>query len=126
MSLLPIGEVARRAQVRPSTLRYYERIGLLPAPERVSGRRRYDEGVVQTLRVIQMAQSMGFSIAEIQSLLHDFSPSAPPAERWQAFAQRKIEEADALIRQITERRERLMQTLGCRCDSLAVCAEQVG
>lgn len=42
-----IGEVARRAGVRPSTLRYYERIGVLPSPERSNGRRRYDGEVLR-------------------------------------------------------------------------------
>jgi MerR family transcriptional regulator, redox-sensitive transcriptional activator SoxR len=46
MEELAIGEVARRAGIRPSALRYYESIGLLPAPTRVSGRRRYDERTV--------------------------------------------------------------------------------
>ena len=55
MEELVIGEVARRAGIRPSALRYYESIGLMPAPKRVNGRRRYDESTVQMLRVVQLA-----------------------------------------------------------------------
>lgn len=69
MEDLSIGEVARRAGIQPSALRYYESIGLMPAPRRVSGRRRYDESAVRMLKIVQLAQSAGFSIAEIQVLL---------------------------------------------------------
>jgi MerR family redox-sensitive transcriptional activator SoxR len=74
---LAIGEVARRAGIQPSALRYYERIGLMPAPKRVSGRRRYGEDTVQMLKVVQLAQSAGFTVAEIQTLLHGFAPDTP-------------------------------------------------
>jgi MerR family redox-sensitive transcriptional activator SoxR len=73
--------VARRVGIRTSALRYYERVGLLPAPRRVSGRRRYDESTVQMLRLIQLAQGAGFTVAEIQTLLHGFAPDTPPAAR---------------------------------------------
>jgi MerR family transcriptional regulator, redox-sensitive transcriptional activator SoxR len=74
---LAIGEVARRAGIQPSALRYYERIELMPAPKRVSGRRRYGEDTVQMLKVVQLAQSFGFTVAEIQTLLHGFPPDTP-------------------------------------------------
>ena len=79
MEELAIGEVARRAGIQPSALRYYESIGLMPAPKRVSGRRRYEESTVQMLKVIQLAQQAGFTVAEIQTLLHGFAPDTPPA-----------------------------------------------
>ena len=50
MAGLTISEVARRAGLRPSAIRYYERIGILNAPPRVSGRRSYDPSVLQWLR----------------------------------------------------------------------------
>ena len=73
MEDLAIGEVARRAGIRPSALRYYESISLLPQPKRVGGRRRYDESTVLMLKVIQLAQQAGFTVAEIQTLLHEAS-----------------------------------------------------
>jgi DNA-binding transcriptional MerR regulator len=55
-----VGEVAERAGVNVETLRYYERRGLLPAPERMpSGHRRYDEETVRFLRAIKEAQAVG-------------------------------------------------------------------
>jgi MerR family redox-sensitive transcriptional activator SoxR len=122
MKELAIGEVARRAGIRPSALRYYESIGLLPAPKRVSGRRRYDESVVQMLRVIQLAQQSGFTVAEIQTLLHGFAPDTPPAARWRPLAQHKIAELDALIER-AQRMRRILETgLNCGCLRLEDCA----
>ena len=57
-----IGEVARRAGVRVSLIRYYEQIGLLGEPERVSGQRRFDETVLRRLAVIDVAQRAGLSL----------------------------------------------------------------
>ena len=65
-----VGEVAERAGVNVETLRYYERRGLLPAPERTpSGHRRYDEETVRFLRAIKEAQAVGFTLAEIAEYL---------------------------------------------------------
>ena len=122
MEELAIGEVARRAGIRPSALRYYESIGLMPAPKRVSGRRRYDESTVQMLKVIQLAQQAGFTVAEIQTLLHGFAPDTPPAARWQPLAQQKIAELDALIVRAQQMKFILENGLNCGCLRLEDCA----
>jgi len=122
MDEFAIGEVARRAGIRTSALRYYERIGLLPAPRRVSGRRRYDERTVQMLKVIQLAQGAGFTVAEIQTLLHGFAPDTPPAARWQPLARKKLEELDALIARAQQMKQVLATGLNCGCLRLEECA----
>ena len=67
-----VGEVAERAGVNVETLRYYERRGLLPAPERTpSGHRRYDDETVRFVRAIKEAQAVGFTLAEIAEYLRD-------------------------------------------------------
>src|SRR5215216_6297212 len=109
MEELAIGEVARRAGIRPSALRYYESIGLLPAPKRVSGRRRYDESTVQMLKVVRLAQHAGFTVAEIQTLLHGFEPDTPPAVRWRPLARQKLRELDALIER-AQQMKRVLET----------------
>ena len=64
------GEAARRAGVNATTLRYYERRGLLPEPARTpSGHRHYDEDAVRFLRAIKEAQAIGFTLAEIEEYL---------------------------------------------------------
>src|SRR5690349_5831998 len=95
---LTITQVARRAGIRPSAIRYYESIGLLPVPARVHGRRRYDESVSRRLTIIAAAQGMGFTIAEIGVLLHGFDADTPASARWRALAEEKRPHIDALIR----------------------------
>lgn len=121
MEELAIGEVARRAGIRPSALRYYESIGLLPAPTRVSGRRRYDERTVQLLRVVQLAQQAGFTVAEIQTLLHGYAPETPPAARWRPLAEGKLRELDARIERAQQMKAVLEKGLNCGCLRLEDC-----
>jgi MerR family transcriptional regulator, redox-sensitive transcriptional activator SoxR len=121
MEELTIGDVARQAGIRPSALRYYESIGLLPAPRRVSGRRRYDPSTVQQLTVLQLARQAGFTIAEIQTLFHGFASETPPAARWQALAEQKLCELDLLIERAQHTREILITGLRCGCLRLEDC-----
>jgi MerR family redox-sensitive transcriptional activator SoxR len=118
-----IGEVAARSGVPASTIRFYEQIGLLPAAGRVNGRRRYDEVVFRQLGVIRLAQQAGYTIAEIQMLLHDFPAGTPPSERWQVLAQQKLAELDELMRSIQAMKALLEETLNCECERLEDCAE---
>jgi MerR family redox-sensitive transcriptional activator SoxR len=122
MEDLAIGEVARRAGIRPSALRYYESVNLLPQPRRVSGRRRYDESTLQMLKVIQLAQQAGFTVAEIQTLLHGFEPDTPPAARWRPLAHQKLRELDALIERIQRMKQLLETGLNCGCLRIEDCA----
>jgi MerR family transcriptional regulator, redox-sensitive transcriptional activator SoxR len=119
---LTIGDVAQRAGLETSAIRYYERIGLLPRPERLNGRRRYDETVLQKLGVIHMARQAGFTIAEIHLLLHDFPNDTPPSQRWEKLATKKIDEINAMISRAEAMRHLLEQTLQCHCATLEDCA----
>jgi MerR family transcriptional regulator, redox-sensitive transcriptional activator SoxR len=124
MKMLTIGQVAAQAGVATSTIRYYERIGLLPAPARVSGQRRYDSHITQQLGVIRLAQHAGFSIAEIQALLHDFPADAPPSARWQQLARHKLGELDEQMRRIQAMAALLEQMMLCQCEKLEECGAQ--
>ena len=79
--MLAIGEVAQRAGVRPSTIRYYESIGLLPPPARVNGRRRYDAAVLERLRIVRTAQEVGFTLDEIRDLFRNDNRATPFSAR---------------------------------------------
>ena len=122
MGTLTIGQVAEQVGVKASAIRYYEEVGLLPAPARVSGQRRYDDGVLRTLTLIRGAQRAGFTIAEIRTLLHGFPEGTAPAERWRDLAGRKLSEVDELIEQARETRWLLERALRCECASLDECA----
>jgi MerR family redox-sensitive transcriptional activator SoxR len=119
-----IGEVAQRAGVNASTLRYYERIGLLEKPDRVSGQRRYTAEVLVRLALIRMAQEAGFSIEEIRTLLSGYPEETRPAERWQELAERKLPEVDAMIRRMATVRQVLQESLACDCLTLDACAHE--
>jgi MerR family redox-sensitive transcriptional activator SoxR len=118
---LTIGEVSRRAGLRPSALRYYESLGLLEVPTREGRFRRYDTTVFQRLQVIQLAQQAGFTMAEIAELLNGFASDTPPAVRWRAFAERKLAAVDAQIRRAQEMRRLLEESLRCGCLTLEEC-----
>jgi MerR family redox-sensitive transcriptional activator SoxR len=113
--------VAERAGVRPSSIRYYESIGLLPEPERSSGQRRYTSDVVARLAAIAVAQQAGFSLQEIAALL-DESQRSRPSERLQMLARRKLDEVDALIARAEAMRGWLEAASRCECPSFDDCA----
>lgn len=79
-AVLTIGEVARRAGVRASTIRYYEEAGLLEEPERVGGKRRYNEEVLRRLALIGGAKRAGFTLGEVRTLLHGFPAATGAAQ----------------------------------------------
>ena len=118
---LLIGDVARRAGVRPSAIRYYESIGLLPEPERVAGRRRYPAEILRTLSVIGAGQRAGLSLDEVRELLTAADGAAAVSERLRAIAQRKLPEVDALIERARLVRSWLEAAADCRCPTLEDC-----
>ena len=118
---LAIGEVARAAGVQASAIRYYERRGLLPAPARSGGKRRYDARVLQRLRVIEVAKQAGFSLREIGRLLGGFDRRTTPSERWRALAEDKLREVDAQIARAERMRAFLLRGLECGCLTLEDC-----
>jgi MerR family redox-sensitive transcriptional activator SoxR len=122
---MSIGEVARRAGVRPSALRYYEGIGILP-PERTNGRRRYDGDVLREvldrLAVVRVAQQAGFTISEIRTLLDGFSEDMPPSERWRLLAEEKLPEVEELVERALGMKRLLEKGMRCKCLRLEDCA----
>ena len=123
MKGITIGEVARRTNVRASAIRYYERVGLLPEPVRVHGRRRYEHEVLGQLALIKGAKRAGFTLREIWVLLHGFPAEVGAAERWRTLTSEKLVEVHELITQLGEIRVRLKTALRCECSSLDECAE---
>jgi len=117
-----VGEVAARAGVNVETLRYYERRGLLPPPEREpSGHRRYDEETVRFLRAIKEAQAVGFTLAEIAEYLRASRGSGSPSEALRVRMAAKIDEIDSRIAGLRRMREELARVVGCGCESLDHC-----
>jgi MerR family redox-sensitive transcriptional activator SoxR len=115
-----IGEVARRAGVRVSLLRYYEDVGLLPEAPRVSGQRRYGESVLRRLTVIDVAQRAGLTLDEIRALLEHGND--PMSERLRDLAAQRLPEIDALIARAQRVREWLAEASACGCERIDDCA----
>ena len=117
MSELAIGEVARRAGIPATTLRYYEEYGLIAPPPRRSGRRQYPDEILDTLTVVEAARAAGFGLAEIRVLL-DAVERGAPGPAWRTLGEIKRP-------QLNEQVQRLKAMLGvldaistCECRSL--------
>lgn len=117
--LLTIGELARRAGVATSALRYWEELGLLPAPARISGQRRYPESAVGLVGVILLLSDVGFSLAEQKALMA--SRGVAPDE-WRRLARRKLAELDEQIAKARAAREGIDHALRCPHEDILYCA----
>jgi MerR family transcriptional regulator, redox-sensitive transcriptional activator SoxR len=118
---LSIGEVARRTGIRTSALRYYEEAGLLSAPARVSGQRRYDADVIRRVELLRFAQQAGFKLGEIKTLFYGFGAETPLSARWRSLAHKKLRELDELAERIKRMRMALEVSLKCGCVRLEEC-----
>ncbi len=126
MTELTIGVAAKQAGIRPSALRYYESIGLLPTPRRMNGQRRYDPSIVARLKVIQLAQQASFTVAEIQTLFYGFAADVTVGDRWRPLATQKLGEVDALIERAHRMKSILEALLQCGCLRFEDCVTNDG
>ena len=115
---LTIGELARRAGVATSALRYYEDLGLLPAPARVSVQRRYPSSAVGLVGLILLLRGVGFSLAEQKALMTSRSAGA---DAWRRLAERKLTELDERIANAQIAREAVEHALRCPHDDILQC-----
>lgn len=126
MSQLSISEVARQVGLRPSAIRYYEQIGLLPRALRIAGQRRYDTSVFHRLAIIQRARQLGFTLDEIRQLFFGFGNATRASERWRNLSQRKLTELDNLMGEIKAVRHLLKKMMqNCRCETLDQCGKGI-
>jgi MerR family redox-sensitive transcriptional activator SoxR len=120
-AVLTIGQVARRAGVKASAIRFYEQQGVLPEPMRVGGQRRYTEDAVRRLGIIDVAKQAGFSLDEARLLLTSADAGAPASAQLRQLSQRKLPELDALIERAEAMRRWLTVATGCGCESFEAC-----
>ena len=119
---LTIGEIARRAGVASSTIRYYERIGLLDEPAREHGQRRYDETVLGKLGFIGVAQSAGFRLDEIKELMDGIDAGDGMASPMRVLSSQKLDEIDALLERPKAMKGWLQVAQECGCMTPEECA----
>src|SRR5476651_1981646 len=117
MAELTISEVARQVGLKPSAIRYYEQIGILPKPQRTSGQRRYDNTVLYRLALVQRSRQMGFTLDEVRKLFFGFRTTTPVSDRWKKLSQRKLAELNILAEEI-----KTMQLLLTRMSERCSCS----
>jgi MerR family transcriptional regulator, redox-sensitive transcriptional activator SoxR len=123
MDLLAIGEVAGRAGMAPSALRYYEEQGLISATRTPGGARRYPRSVLRRLAFIRAARNVGLSLPEIRAALDSLPSGRPPtATDWARLSRGWRDRLDEQIAALTQLRDGLTSCIGCGCLSLGRCA----
>jgi MerR family redox-sensitive transcriptional activator SoxR len=120
-----IGELAERTGLNASAIRYYETLGLLPAPHRTGGQRRYSNEALHRVLLICFASTMGFTLGEIKVFLAGLRETTPVGPRWKELAQRKIEEAEQTIDRSLRLKALFQHLLRCRCATLKICVERL-
>jgi len=122
---MKIGELAKHADLKPSAIRYYERLGVLGPPDRTSGQRRYPPEALDRVLLVRFAGEMGFTLAEIKLFLAGLRDDVPVGPRWRKLAARKLVEVEESL-QRTRRLKSLLEHLQhCHCASLQVCVERL-
>lgn len=116
-----IGEVARRTGKAASTIRYYEEIGLITPPERISGRRHYPTEIVRELAVIETARRADLSLEEIRLLLQASPDNRRSTERLREVAERRLPELNEAIARARIVRGWLEDAALCHCPTLDDC-----
>ena len=106
------GELARRTGVNSETIRYFERVGILAAPQRTEGGHRiYDEGHVRTLRFVRRARNLGFTPQEVRTILDLGGPGKAPCTEVRDIAAHHLEQVRAKIADLTEIEHLLARTV---------------
>src|SRR6267154_2519966 len=122
---MTIGQVAGRAGIKASAIRFYEKAELLPKPNRTSGQRRYDVTAIERLAVLEFAKNCGFTLAECRELFDGFRDDAPLSTRMQKLAGKKIAELDAMSRRIALMKELLENSQKCKCIDIRECGKRI-
>lgn len=113
-----IGEAADTVGINPKTIRYYEDIGLLPAPERTpAGYRDYTDGDVERLVFVKTAQRLGLSLAEVAEILAFRERGQPPCTYVLDVLQRQVRDLDRRITELQDLRQELVD-LKAKADDL--------
>ncbi len=122
---MKIGQLAARANLNASAIRYYEKMGLLPSPHRSGGQRRYPSDALDRVLLIRFAGEMGFTLGEIKLFLSGLRDNAPVGPRWKKLASRKLAEVEQNIARSLKLKALLQGILHCHCASLQVCVQRL-
>ncbi|CAJ0848959.1 hypothetical protein AMST5_00054 [freshwater sediment metagenome] len=123
MQVLTIGRLAAAAGVNLETVRYYERVGLMPPPGRTaSGHRAYEATHIRRLAFIRRARELGFSIEEIRALLALAEPSRASCAQVREIARTHLDNVRAKLADLTKLEGILSETIdSCSGDPAPSC-----
>ena len=120
--MLAIGDLAARTGLAVSAIRFYEARGLVSALRNAGGQRRFMRSDIRRLSFIRIAQQLGFTIAEIGTLLATLPQGRTPTQKdWAKISRSFRRRLDERIAAMTLMREKLDQCIGCGCLSLRRC-----
>jgi len=121
--LLTVGEIARRSGFADSAVRYYERLGLLPASRTSGGQRRFERSTLRRLAFIRAARNIGLSLDEVADALASLPAGRTPTRAdWARLSSSWRERLDNQIDALVALRDGLDSCIGCGCLSLDRCA----
>lgn len=118
---MTIGQVASRAGLRTSAIRYYEEQGLLPRASRTAGKRIYEASILERLAMIELAKMAGFELREIRAVL---STGEKAAVVWRKLGQAKHAELDRQVARLVRMKGVLARLLGCTCSTPDECGRE--
>jgi MerR family copper efflux transcriptional regulator len=121
---MKMGDVSTKTGMPASTIRYYERVGLIERQRRVSGRREFDEGALFALEFVTLAQNAGFTIAQTKVLLEAQFGDPKRAGVWRTLATEKRAAIQNQIKELKQMETILTEMMSCRCESLVQCVEK--
>ncbi|WP_165977549.1 MerR family transcriptional regulator [Nonomuraea diastatica] len=115
---MTIGELASRTGVATSALRYWEELGLLPAPPRISGQRRYPPSAVGLVGLVMLLRDVGFTLREVKAFI---AARSPAGDGWRELSRRKLTELDQRIAQAQVARTAIVHGLACPQEDIFEC-----
>ena len=116
-----IGEVAQRAGIATSAIRYYEKEGLILKADRQGNARVYGSDIFDRLALIELAKKAGFTIAETRELVRGISRRTSPGPRLQFMARKKLLEVEERIAEAERMRGVLQKMTRCACPTFEEC-----
>lgn len=111
---MAISELARRTGLTPEGIRFYERVGLLPPPDRVGGRRRYTADDVERLVAIRLCRAAGFTIEEVRRILQGTG-------EWRPVVRAKLAQIEHQMALLAAVRDALQEAVDCDHDDPMAC-----
>jgi MerR family redox-sensitive transcriptional activator SoxR len=119
---ITIGEMARRAGIAASALRYYEQLGLISSQRSAGGQRRYARAMLRRVAFVRAAQTVGLSLDEVRAALARLPNERTPSKTdWNKVSATWIRRIDERIAELQRLRETLNSCVGCGCLSLRTC-----